>query len=96
MNMLFEPGDLEQASPATVSRCGMIYMEPRQLGWRPLKDTFLEQLPSSVTEEQKELVIELLDWLVEPCLDFIRHNSTKFIYTSELHMFQVQKRMQLC
>jgi len=39
---MFEVEDLFHASPATVSRCGMVFLEPIQLGWRPLIRGYVE------------------------------------------------------
>ncbi|KAM9584412.1 dynein axonemal heavy chain 3 [Trichechus inunguis] len=86
MSLIFEPADLEQASPATVSRCGMIYMEPHQLGWKPLKDSYMDTLPSSLTEEHKELVDDMFMWLIQPCLDFIHLQCRFVVQTSPIHL----------
>ncbi|RYE97952.1 MAG: hypothetical protein EOO41_02935, partial [Methanobacteriota archaeon] len=45
MTMMFEVDSLEQASPATVSRCGMVYLEPNQLGWQPIVASWIRTLP---------------------------------------------------
>lgn len=33
--LLFEVYDLQFASPATISRCGMVYVDSRNLGYKP-------------------------------------------------------------
>ncbi|KAH8862796.1 Dynein heavy chain 3, axonemal [Schistosoma japonicum] len=86
MNLIFEPADLEQASPATVSRCGMIYMEPAQLGWRPMVKSYLDyQLPKNLPDELKELINDLFEWLVDPCLEFIKSDCRQLFSISNLH-----------
>ena len=68
MNMIFEVDDLSQASPATVSRCGMVYMQASLLGWRPVMLSWLDTLPPAVTEAHREELTALFDWLLPPTL----------------------------
>ncbi|XP_068129764.1 dynein axonemal heavy chain 3-like [Hyperolius riggenbachi] len=86
-NMIFEVLDLEQASPATVSRCGMIYMEAKDLGWEPLTESWLsEKLPSMLTAEQSQIVQSLCRWILPACLEFVVQNCTFVIETSSMHL----------
>ena len=61
MTMFFEAEDLEQASPATVSRVGMIFCETRNIGWQAVRNIWLRTLPDSLSSH-KELLIGLFDW----------------------------------
>ncbi|XP_071775394.2 dynein axonemal heavy chain 3 [Centroberyx gerrardi] len=96
MSLIFEPADLEQASPATVSRCGMIYMEPQQLGWAPFRDSYMDTLPESLSTEHRELILDMFDWLVQPCLDFVASECRFVVQTSPIHLAYSLMRLYTC
>lgn len=73
MNMIFEVADLAVASPATVSRCGMVFLEPHKLGWRPLTLSWINEFPAdTLTRDLRDKLLGLFDWLVPACLRFVR------------------------
>lgn len=43
VRLLFEVSDLAQASPATVSRAGMVYFDPSDLSWEPAFHSWVEK-----------------------------------------------------
>ena len=56
MTMMFEVEDLAEASPATVSRCGMVYVTPEKLGWEPLLHNWVAKLPAGMKEHGMEKI----------------------------------------
>nr|XP_057908676.1 dynein axonemal heavy chain 12-like isoform X2 [Doryrhamphus excisus] len=83
MSLIFEAMDLSQASPATVSRCGMIYMEPSQLGWEPLVISWMNTLPEVLqSPDNINLLQELFHWLMPPTFRMLRKNCREVVSTT--------------
>ncbi|XP_031787006.1 dynein heavy chain 1, axonemal isoform X2 [Nasonia vitripennis] len=76
--MIFEVADLKVASPATVSRCGMVYLEPEGLGIKPLIDCWVQKLPERMTDSAAD--ISRLAYLLLPSsLQYLRSDLREIV-----------------
>ncbi|KAK2157592.1 hypothetical protein LSH36_188g04054 [Paralvinella palmiformis] len=97
MNMIFEPEDLEQASPATVSRCGMIYMEPTQLGWKPLLESWMnKEVPDCVNEVQRATIKMMFEWLLPPSIAYVSKYCKGFVDCHPMHLVVSMLQLYSC
>ncbi|KAK9739949.1 P-loop containing dynein motor region D4 [Popillia japonica] len=80
MTMMFEVADLAVASPATVSRCGMVYLEPGVLGLEPYINCWIKRLPP-LAVEYAEKFRSLFEIYLYPSMELLR-NHLKEILTS--------------
>ncbi|KAM9362199.1 LOW QUALITY PROTEIN: dynein axonemal heavy chain 1 [Symphorus nematophorus] len=80
MTMMFEVQDLAVASPATVSRCGMVYLEPSVLGLVPFTECWLKQVPEALKPYTEQLD-SLFARFLQDSITFVR-TSVKEAITS--------------
>ncbi|KAF0872101.1 DYH10 protein, partial [Crocuta crocuta] len=72
--LLFEASNLQYASPATVSRCGMVYVDPKNLKYQPYWKRWVNQIQNKVEQSNLESLFEkyvprLIDMIVEGIVD---------------------------
>ena len=85
--MLFEVEDLRVASPAAVSRCGVVYLTPEDLGWRPYVQTWLTTF---FTDEDvmntacKDHLWAMFNNTVDFGLEYVRTHFREPIKTTDL------------
>ncbi|XP_070583565.1 dynein axonemal heavy chain 11 isoform X3 [Erythrolamprus reginae] len=85
MRLLFEIHHLKTATPATVSRAGILYVNPQDLGWNPYVASWIE---SRTDQSEKANLTIFFDKYVPPCLDQLRTNFKTIIPISENSIVQ--------
>ncbi|KAJ1516905.1 hypothetical protein HMI54_007793 [Coelomomyces lativittatus] len=85
MRLIFEIADLKYATPATVSRAGILYVNPSDLGWMPYVQSWLEKREDAA--EKSNLTV-LFERYVNPCLDAIHSGKFKLAPVEDFSMVQ--------
>ncbi len=87
MRILFEVQDLTCASLATVSRCGMVYICPSDVGWKAFIDSWVAKTnrTSEIFKAHEELR-HLLNEMVEECVEKVVNTIEKL---RDAHAIQV-------
>ncbi|KAM6185105.1 dynein axonemal heavy chain 8 [Rhynchocyon petersi] len=68
--LLFEVHNIENASPATVSRMGMVYISSSALNWRPILQAWLNKR----TVQEAPVLLSLYDKVFEDAYTFMKLN----------------------
>ncbi|XP_044753245.1 dynein axonemal heavy chain 2 [Coccinella septempunctata] len=85
VSLLFEVGDLSVASPATVSRCGMVYNDYKDWGWLPYVTSWIQKQAHRGKKFQESIMVHFHNYL-NYVLDFKRLNCEETVVCAELNL----------
>lgn len=84
LHMMFEVQDLKVASPATVSRCGMVYMEQVHVGIMSLVHTWgATRLMELVGKRHSKTVVGLIEANLVASLEYVKEFCREKVSTSD-------------
>ncbi|CAB3368449.1 Hypothetical predicted protein [Cloeon dipterum] len=93
MRLLFEISNLRTATPATVSRAGILYINPQDLGWNPYVTSWIERRKNQ--SEKTNLVI-LFDKYIPSCVETMRTRFKKVTPIAEISHIQMLCHLLQC
>ncbi|XP_053720928.1 dynein heavy chain 9, axonemal [Synchiropus splendidus] len=86
MRLVFEISHLRTATPATVSRAGILYINPADLGWNPPVSSWIDKRE---VQSEKAILTILFDKYLPSCLDALRFRFKKIVPIPEQSVVQM-------
>ncbi|WAR07684.1 DYHG-like protein [Mya arenaria] len=90
INIIFETARLPEASPSTVSRCGILYIDKDVVGWKPIARAWLEnRTPQEIHEKDEQRVLQrAFQKTLDPVINFVLNDAKPRVRLSEVGMFK--------
>lgn len=82
--IFFETSNLQNVSPSTISRCGILHFDSQTPGWRPLLSADILRVEQF--HGYQNLIYMLFDWTIDPCLEFIHDHCTVNLALTNMHL----------
>jgi dynein heavy chain len=92
LKLVFEVGNLDNASPATVSRMGMVYIGESVLGWQPIFEAWLKK-HNKRPDKEMDLFKRLFMAHVDPLLSMVELQCKKMMSLESANMISTVLRI---
>eukprot|EP00698_Gefionella_okellyi_P008565 TRINITY_DN2129_c0_g1_i1.p1 TRINITY_DN2129_c0_g1~~TRINITY_DN2129_c0_g1_i1.p1 ORF type:complete len:4495 (+),score=1467.97 TRINITY_DN2129_c0_g1_i1:46-13530(+) len=90
LKLVFEVGNLDNASPATVSRLGMVYIGPVALGWKPIMQAWLRTRRAA---GEAETLRQLFEKHIDATFVFLRDNCVEMMDNTQANLIDSMLRL---
>ncbi|XP_018096048.2 dynein heavy chain 5, axonemal [Xenopus laevis] len=84
LKLVFETTDLQLASPATLTKAGILYIEGEALGWKPLSKVWLDRR----NQQENAVLSKAFYKTLDPIFNYILHDATPVVPVTEVCLFR--------
>lgn len=87
-NLIFETQDCSTATPATISRCGMLYLAGDPLTWQILVTTWVKTLPEAINKGLRDMIKTLFLRFLPPMLQLLSNFPTHCVKSTDKNILK--------
>ena len=96
IKIVFEAGNLDQVSPATISRCSIVFVDDGCVTWKEIFSAWFNRIKNQTWLENHDVLLQqLFEWILPPLLETVKNCkmaakvSSKNLVQCSLELFEI-------